>query len=134
MSNNPTRIKQVFFIDSAVPDSDVIVAGLATDADYYRLDATQDGLQQMADSLAGYSGLDAIQVISHGSPGGLQLGNGLVTQTSLDDHSVALSSIGKALSETGDSLLYGCDVGRAFIQRLAAGTGADVVMWANSFA
>ncbi len=25
-NNNPTRIKQVFFIDSAVPDSDVIVA------------------------------------------------------------------------------------------------------------
>jgi hypothetical protein len=38
-NNNSTRIKQVFFIDSAVPDSDVIVAGLATDAVYYRLDA-----------------------------------------------------------------------------------------------
>ncbi len=134
MSNNPTRIKQVFFIDSAVPDSDVIVAGLATDAVYYRLDANQDGLQQMADSLAGYSGLDAIQIISHGSPGGLQLSNGLVTQATLDDHSVALSSIGSALSETGDLLLYGCDVaqgdvGQAFIQRLAA---ADVAIAASA--
>ena len=39
MSNNSTRIKQVFFIDSAVPDSDVIVANLPTDAVYYQIDA-----------------------------------------------------------------------------------------------
>ena len=84
MSNNSTHIKQVFFIDSAVPDSDVIVANLPTDGIYYRLDATQDGLQQMAESLAGYSGLDAIHVISHGLPGGLLLGNGFVTEDSLD--------------------------------------------------
>ncbi len=131
MSNNSTRIKQVFFIDSAVPDSDVMVANLATDAIYYRLDASQDGLQQMADSLAGYSGLDAIHVISHGAPGSLQLGNGVVTQATLDDHSAALSSIGNALTETGDLLLYGCDVaqgeeGQAFIRQLATATGADV--------
>lgn len=131
MSNNSTRIKQVFLIDSAVPDSDVIVANLATDAVYYRLDASQDGLQQIADSLAGYSNLDAIHIISHGAPGSLQLGNGLVTQTTLDDHSAVLSTIGNALSETGDLLLYGCDVaqgdvGQAFIQQLSTATGADV--------
>lgn len=110
MSNNSTRIKQVFFIDSAVPDSDVIVANLATDTVYYRLDANQNGLQQMADSLAGYSGLDAVQVISHGSQGSLQLGNGVVTQATLDGYSAALATIGSALAETGDLLLYGCDV------------------------
>ena len=31
MSNNSTRIKQVFFADSVVPDSDVIVENLATE-------------------------------------------------------------------------------------------------------
>ncbi len=131
MSNNSTRIKQVFFIDSAVPDSDVIVANLPTDAIYYRLDASLDGLQQMADSLAGYSDLDAIHIISHGAPASLQLGNGVVTQTTLDNHSAALSTLGNALSETGDLLLYGCDVaqedvGQAFIQQLSTATGADV--------
>ncbi len=78
MSNNSTPTQQIFFIDSAVPDSDVIIAGLPSDAVYYRLDASQDGLQQMADILTGYANLDAIHIISHGSPGSLQLGNGLV--------------------------------------------------------
>ncbi|MGZ8172936.1 MAG: DUF4347 domain-containing protein, partial [Methylobacter sp.] len=131
MSSNAIQTKQVFFIDSAVPDSGVIVANLATDAVYYLLDATQDGLQQIADILAEYSSLDAIHVISHGSPGSLQLGNGVVTQTILDGHSAALSTIGGALTDTGDLLLYGCnvaqgEVGQAFIQQLAAATGADV--------
>ncbi|MDI1279379.1 DUF4347 domain-containing protein, partial [Methylobacter sp.] len=131
MASNSIRTKQVFFIDSAVPGSDVIVANLATDAVYYLLDATQDGLQQVADILAEYSGLDSIHVISHGSPGSLQLGNGLVTQTSLGSHTAALSTIGSALTDTGDLLLYGCDVaqgevGQAFIQQLASATGADV--------
>jgi hypothetical protein len=131
MSNNPMPTQQIYFIDSAVPDSDILLAGLATDAVCYRIDATQDGLQQIADILAGYSGLAAIHVISHGSPGCLQLGNGLVTEDSLDGHRAALATIGGALAETGDLLLYGCDVaqgdkGQGFIAGLAEATGADV--------
>jgi hypothetical protein len=123
--------KQIFFIDSAVPDSEVILASLAPDAIYYFLDDTHDGLQQMADILATYSELDAIQLISHGSAGSLQLGNSQITLSTLDAHSDALNTIGHALTATGDLLLYGCnvaqgDVGQAFIQKLAVATGADV--------
>ncbi len=131
MSNNPIPTQQIYFIDSAVSDSDILLAGLATDAVCYRLDANRDGLQQMADILAGYSGLKAIHVISHSSPGCLQLGHGWVTEDSLDGHRAALATIGGALDETGDLLLYGCDVaqgdvGQGFMAGLSKATGADV--------
>ena len=122
---------QVFFIDGAVPDSASLIASLPPDAIYFILDTDHDGLQQIADLLYGYSGLDAIHLISHGAAGSLQLGNSFINAATLGAHSEALSNIGHALSDTGDLLLYGCnvaqgEVGQAFMQQLAAATGADV--------
>jgi Ca2+-binding RTX toxin-like protein len=131
MSNKSTITQQLFFIDFAVPDSQTLLANLPANSVYYFIDHHSDGLQQMADILSEYQDLTAIHVISHGSSGSLQLGNSLITQDTLNDHSGTLATIGNALTETGDILLYGCDVaqgdtGQAFIEQLATLTGADV--------
>jgi hypothetical protein len=95
------------------------------------LDASKDGLQQMADYLQGRSGLDAIHLLSHGADGTVQMGNVWLSSGNLAEHSTALQSIGAALKADGDLLLYGCDVGQgdkgqSFLDQLAAITGADV--------
>jgi Ca2+-binding RTX toxin-like protein len=130
MSTNSTA-KQIYFIDFAVPDSKTILDGLPIGSIVYQLNPTQDGLQQIADILTNYSNIDTIHIISHGASGSLQLGNSLITQADLTHYSQTLTTIGNALTSTGDILLYGCDVaqgdvGQAFIEQFAVLIGVDI--------
>ncbi len=66
-----------------------------------------------------------------GVRGGLLLGNDWVDAGYLAAHAATIASWSKTLMADSDILLYGCDVGggaigQAFIQQLAALTGADV--------
>ncbi|QKX17133.1 DUF4347 domain-containing protein [Microbulbifer sp. YPW1] len=79
---------------------------------------------------------DAIHLISHGGPGGIDVGGDALSLASLagdngSDHSAQLQSWGDNLSAEADILLYGCNTGYSltgeqFIQQLASLTGADV--------
>lgn len=123
--------QEVVFVDSQVANLAELLAGLSGNAEVVILDASKDGLQQMADYLQGRSGLDAIHLLSHGADGTVQLGNVWLASTNLAEHRAALESIGATLKADGDLMIYGCDVGQgdkgqAFIDQLAAITGADV--------
>ena len=124
-------IKNLFIVDSRVADYQALIAGLSADSAWVLLDSNKDGLLQMQTALAGYSGLDSIQVISHGSAGTLYLGSTVLDQGNLSSYTDQLRAIGDALNATGDILLYGCDVaegvsGQDFIAQLASLTGAEV--------
>lgn len=126
----PTR-KEVVFVDTRAPDYQTLLQGIAPGAEVILLSTSKDGVQQIADSLAGRQDIDAIHIISHGDSGVLLLGNGPLFEGNLAQYSTQLSGIGKALSPDGDILLYGCDVGagregQAFVSRLAGLTGADI--------
>ena len=119
------------FIDSRVADFQTLVAGLAPDSEWYLINAEDDGVAQMARALAGRSGLDSIQIISHGSSGSVLLGSSAIDTQSLAVHSDQWAQIGAALTVTGDILLYGCNVGQGevgtrFITSLALAADADV--------
>jgi large repetitive protein len=102
-------------------------------AEVYVLDANRDGVEQMAEILNGRTGIDAVHIISHGTPGQLQLGNAVLNGTTLaGEHADELAVIRAALSEEADLLLYGCEVsstpeGESFVAALANATGADVL-------
>ena len=121
----------VLFIDARVADAQVLAASAAEGVLVVQLSAEGDGVQQIAAALQGLEGLDSIQIISHGSSGQLQIGDSVLDAAGLATHAAALQQWGSALREGGDLLLYGCDVaqgdtGVAFINALAAATGADV--------
>ncbi|MBF0125128.1 MAG: DUF4347 domain-containing protein, partial [Magnetococcales bacterium] len=121
----------LIFVDSSLANFQSLVHSLPADQEVILLNPGQDGLAQMAAALSGRSGLAAIHLFSHGSPGTLQLGSVTLNSANLADYSGALATIGASLSAGGDLLLYGCDVaagdeGRAFINALAQATGADV--------
>jgi hypothetical protein len=129
MSN--TTPSQILFIDSRVPDADVLLAGLDPSIEIVRLNSTESGLQQMARAVEGRSDIASVHVISHGGPGVLALGSSLVNEENLVVEQEALAAFKSALTEDADLLLYGCDVaagdeGQRFINALAAATGADV--------
>ncbi len=126
-----TAARRIVFIDPSITDWKTLLAGLSGDIEVVILDPSSDGLLQIADGLRGTSGLSAIHIFSHGSSGELMLGDVVVNAGNLQQYSVALATIGSALTETGDILLYGCNVaqgvtGQAFIAQLATYTGADV--------
>ena len=138
-SQNDTRLSangssmptSIYFIDSAVQNSADIVSGIDANAEIVYLDATKDGLSQIADYLAGRTNIDSIQIISHGGQAALQLGNEILTNDNLSSHAEQLARIGHALTAGGDILLYGCDLaqstaGSKFIDSFSYLTQADV--------
>jgi len=127
----PSQTHHIFFIDARVADYSSLIDGLPAESAWFVLDAAQDGITQMQSILADYSGLDSIQIISHGSSGALYLGSTTLNSTTLPGYADLLHVIGTSLSADGDLLLHGCNVaagtsGASFVAELAALTGADV--------
>ena len=125
------QVKNLVFIDSRVKNYQALIDDLPLDFQYYLLSPTLDGVKQIADILAEYIDLDAVHILSHGSPGTLYLGNSALSSSSLSLYEDSLSVLGASLSETGDLLLYGCNVaqeetGQTFLAQLSAYTDADV--------
>lgn len=123
-----TERKEVVIIDSSVPDYETLAANAPAGAQVLILGENAT-LQDIADLLAGKTGLDAIHLISHGDEGALILGGERIDATNLDVD--ALAAIGAALGQDGDILLYGCNVGadgegQGFIDQISILTGADV--------
>ena len=126
----------ILFCDANVTDYETLIAALGGEVEVHLLNVEEDGVLQMATILQGRSGLDSIQILSHGSSGSLFLGSSVLNHDNLASYRDALSQIGSTLSETGDLLLYGCNVaqgeaGVRFIDRLAQYTGADVAASTN---
>lgn len=75
--------KQIIFLDSRVSDYHSLLDSLTVPYDVFVLEADKDGLSQMADYFQGRADLDAIHVISHGSPATLYLGDSVVNAATL---------------------------------------------------
>ena len=128
--NSPATSKEVFLIDPSVSDYETLVAGIPDNAQIHILSSSAS-LEEIAGVLSSYQNLDAVHIISHGSNGSLFLSGEAVNSDSLELQQEVLQTIGQSLSEEGDILLYGCNVGsdgtgQAFVERLAELTEADI--------
>ena len=95
------------------------------------LESDRDGIEQVSEILAERSNLAAVHFITHGSEGQINLGNSRLTSTTLAENSDAVAGWGKALTETGDILFYGCNIaadsdGQTLLNNIAELTGAEV--------
>ncbi len=129
------RCTTVVFVDVSTPDYQTLIAGIHPDTDVYILNAEQDGIQQITTYLAGRSSISSVHIVSHGSAGSLHLGSTVLNSSTLERYSAALQSWSAALTDDADILLYGCNIakgeGSAFVQQLAALTGADLAASTN---
>jgi uncharacterized delta-60 repeat protein len=139
MTTNSSKTSggSVILIDSRVTGYKTLIDHLANAGEVFIIDAESDGVAQIAAKLQGRSDIDALHIISHGSQGALYLGSTVLDTGNLSMYAPQLGSIGSALAQSGDVLLYGCnvaqgDAGVRFINALAQATGADVAASDNA--
>ena len=128
--------REVVFIEGNVADVPTLVSAVQPGREVHVLDAARNGLAQMAEILRGRNGVDAIHLLSHGSPGALDLGALILKRNNLPDHAADLAVIAGALNSDADILLYGCNVaqgtdGAAFVSALAQGAHATIAASTN---
>jgi len=118
-------------IDAQVEDTEKLLKGIVSGAEVILLDSTEDGVKQITKALREYTEISEIQIISHGTPGCLQLGN---TQLSLDTLNLYINELQNWSVDT--LILYGChvaagDAGIEFIEKLHQFTGAKIAASTN---
>ncbi|HZV55609.1 MAG TPA: DUF4347 domain-containing protein, partial [Rhodocyclaceae bacterium] len=128
---------EIVFVDTNVSNYqqliDDIKAGGNPDRqiDIVVLDASEDGIAQITDTLSRYKNLDAVHLISHGSDGTVDIGSSQLNFESLIQNQKAISAWGNAFSANADFLIYGCNVaetqfGQGFVDYLSDLTRTDV--------
>ncbi|MGL5195793.1 MAG: DUF4347 domain-containing protein, partial [Chroococcales cyanobacterium] len=117
---------QLAIIDPTVEDYPMLAAGVVAGVEVIILDRHRDGVEQISEILSNRSNLEALHIVSHGSPGTLYLGS---TQLSLE----TLNRYGTHLQQwdADNILFYGCnvaagDAGAEFIAKLHQVTGAKI--------
>lgn len=130
VATGATSHKEVVFISTSVADYQTLVDQIPAVTKVVLLDSSKDGLTQMAEWAQTHHGYDAIHIISHGSEGQISLGTLTLNTTTAASRSADLATLGSALTEDGELLLYGCDIGATgsgtFLQLLHDTTGADI--------
>jgi Domain of unknown function (DUF4347)/Bacterial Ig domain len=124
--------QEILFITPSIHEYQQLLDDISSDVEVILLDPARDGIEQMAEALAGRTGIDAIHILSHGTQAELTLGTAHLTLESMNgSYADELAVIGQSLSEKADLLIYGCDFGQGeqgaeAATRLAQLTGADV--------
>ncbi|ALI01631.1 glycosyl hydrolase [Pseudomonas fluorescens] len=129
----PTAVpgQSVVFVDSRIKDADSLLKGVAPGTQVVQLDATKDGLQQIADYLDTHHGVSTVEIIAHGNSGDLWLGDTYLSADNVAARSAVLARIGNDMNVGGDILIYACntaagDKGISFVDSLAQLTGRDI--------
>ena len=128
---------EVVFIDLRVDNYQQILADIQKQngggraIEVVLIDSQHDGIAQIGQFLDQHRNIDAIHIISHGSDGSIQLGSTSLDTSTLQQYAAQIHDWGNAFKPGADILLYGCDVaadqtGKAFVDKLAQLTGADV--------
>ncbi|MHC8392126.1 Ig-like domain-containing protein [Pseudomonas sp. LB3P93] len=128
--------QSVVFVDSRVKDADSLLKGVAPGTEVVQLDASRDGLQQIADYLDTHQGISSVQIIAHGNAGDLWLGDSYLSAENVAARSTVLAEIGKDMNVGGDIMIYGCYTaegqrGLSFVDSLAQMTDRDVAASSN---
>ncbi|MEG4988302.1 DUF4347 domain-containing protein, partial [Microcoleus sp. BR0-C5] len=99
--------------DPKVENYQSLVAGVKPGTEVVVLDGNRDAIDQITEILALRSNIDSIHIISHGSPGSLQLGSGSLSLDNLEAYSQQLQEWPSSLTLGADILIYGCNVASA---------------------
>jgi len=129
--------REVVFVDAGADRFQDLVEDLRLQIDASRvlevvvLNSSDNGIQQISDTLRTYNHLDAVHIVSHGNDGRIKLGDAWLDSDSLEAFSAQIERWGAAMTADGDLLFYGCELasnaeGQLLVESLSELTGADV--------
>ncbi|MEM7259294.1 MAG: DUF4347 domain-containing protein, partial [Pseudomonadota bacterium] len=131
-----TRNQELVFVDVSIPDSEQLLAELASQSaagslKVIRINAADHGIELIDRALGQYTEVAAIHIISHGTETGIALGADWLDMASARNHTAMFADWQNQLASDADLLLYGCnlaasDAGQELLQFLASTTSADV--------
>ncbi len=131
-TETPLPSPTLVFIDTAVADFDHLLNTIQVQSEIYLLNRQSDGVQQIAAALAKRHHVKTVVILAHGNTGEIHLGNTTLDSTGVEKtYRREMETIGRALANGADLLLYSCNTGRGasgrrFVEALASATGADV--------
>jgi len=99
--NNQVSPSAIAFIDTQLENYQSLIAWVKSGTEVVVLDGNKDAIDQITEILGARSNIDSIHIISHGSPGSLQLGDGSL---SLDDIECDRDSLQQGFSPQTASL------------------------------
>ena len=76
--------KEIAFIDPSLEAIEILATGVKKGIEVIILDPVRDAFEQITAALAERSGVEAVHIISHGSPGALHLGETTINTRNLD--------------------------------------------------
>src|SRR6476661_8239404 len=129
------QLREIVILDPTVPDSNHIAQGIKPDTATYILENKPDAIEQITTLLAQHQGIEALHIITHGSPGKIYLGTTELNSSNLENYSQQLQQWRNLLTANASIILYGCNVaagksGHQFLTQLHQLTGANIA--ANS--
>ncbi|MEG4008977.1 DUF4347 domain-containing protein [Microcoleus sp. Pol11C1] len=127
-SNKP---REIVILDPTVPDSNHIATGIKRGTAIYILKSQPDAIEQITTLLAWHTSIEALHIITHGSPGSLYLGTTELNSSNIENYSQQLQQWRNRLTANASIILYGCnvaagDTGRQFLTQLHQLTGANI--------
>ncbi|MEP6582136.1 FG-GAP-like repeat-containing protein [Microcoleus vaginatus GB2-A3] len=127
--------KEIVILDPTVPDSNHIASGIKPGTATYILESQPDAIEQITTVLAQHTSIEALHIITHGSPGSLYLGTKELNSSNIENYSQQLQQWRNNFSANASIILYGCNVaagetGHQFLTQLHQLTGANIA--ANS--
>ena len=112
--------QEIVFLSPSVLDYQQLLDGISPNVEVHVLDPARDGVEQMAEILAGRTGIDAVHLIGDGTEAEMHLGASFLTQDSISTtYAEQFQQIGRSLSADADLLIYGCNFGHG--ERRATG-------------
>ncbi|MFZ1025932.1 MAG: DUF4347 domain-containing protein, partial [Limnoraphis robusta] len=118
-------MKSIIFIDSNVQDYHYLVQAVTCNATVKVLNSEQDGIQQITQYIA-QKNYSEVNIVAHGSPGCLYLGNRQLSLDTLQYYTDQLK-----IWSVKSIFIYGCnvaegDAGLELIEKLHKITGAEI--------
>ncbi|MEQ9488550.1 MAG: DUF4347 domain-containing protein, partial [Alphaproteobacteria bacterium] len=100
------------------------------------LNRHQDGVEQITTALQHHKTIKTLDIVAHGSPGCLSLGNTQLKHSTLDDYAHQLKTWSQSLTPDAQILIYGCHVahlsqGLSFVEELSQLTQAKIAASAH---
>ncbi len=122
-------------IDTSIVDWEILREAVKQ-GEILLLDQGSDPLDLMLAKAAEMKTIDTLNIISHGASGKLKFDSGAISWESLEANREKWEELARFMSHAGDIQLFGCNIaegdkGKAFVEKLAAMTGADVAASIN---